>query len=103
MADPYEAPSAELREDLPPRRYLHPIIGAMSGLVAALALIFTPPYPPHYVQSLLLVIAGSVATGAFLLLFRNLRWYFALLAGPPITIAVVFIGALVALQFGLVL
>jgi len=101
-ADPYKAPSSLPLEELPPRSYLHAIVGAASGFAVMLVIIFGElPVPPDYLQMMFVAATCSVAAGVLLLLFRNLRWFVGMFLGPPITLAIVVVTVLVAQQFGI--
>ena len=105
MNDPYESPSAELREELEPRGYVHAIIGAISSFVVILAFFFgnedLAPDQHQYVETLVIITLFSLVSGAALLIFRRLPWHWAAIGAPLIEIALLVIAAYTVHYFGL--
>jgi len=100
-AQPYEPPTAELREDLPPRTR-HASLGFLSamaclcaGWVCVLVLYRSQPWSIGWVvavRSIALFAAGGLAAGVVLRQFRQLKWYWAVLAGPFLAAGAIFMA-----------
>ena len=95
MDDPYLPPATELREELPPRRYAHVLLGAVLAYATSSALMLA-------LGSSLDMRNQAYAGGSALLVgiamaqFRQLPWKLVALIAPPAALV-----ALLALAYGM--
>jgi hypothetical protein len=95
--DPYQAPQAPSRdEELPPRRYLHGLVGALSGFALVFLMVVADRSGADAAQFLVIGALCAAIAGLMLLSVRQLGLGWAALIGPPLTIAVQMLLGVVA-------
>jgi hypothetical protein len=104
MYEPYQTPRSDSLNAVPPREYLHVLYGTLSSAVVVIILVFWEPGTQS--ENLQMLFTGAICcliSGGLLLCFHKLRWFLAVLIGPPVTLILIFLAVMVAWYFGIML
>lgn len=94
--DVYRPPEAELREDLPPRSLVHPVVGFASGL-----LVIPTVYGSPSTEVMVRVFVAALIAGLALAAARRLDWRLAVPIGYGISFLAAVVLSVVSPLFGL--
>lgn len=96
VGDVYRPPEAELREDLPPRSYLHPVVGFAAGLLV-IPTVYTSPTTEVMVRVLVAALVAGLALSAA----RRMDWRLAAPIGYGISFLVAVVLTMLSPVFGI--
>jgi hypothetical protein len=93
--DVYRPPEAELREELPPRSWIHPLIGSAAGFVGLL--LMDGEFPGDYLS---LFVVSSLLAALVLGWFRRVDWRVAIISGFLLSLAISMLLSFIGMKLG---